>query len=216
MRRRLVLADDHALFRSGLKMILEKDRDIEIVGEASCGKEAVELVRDACGAVDLVILDINMPDMDGIEVAEAIRAFNGKVGILMVTMYEDEAYLKAALKAGANGYVTKQAVDEELITAVNAILVGRTYIYPTLAALLFDDSPESEEGAGANPDVLSSREKEVLRYLALGYTQREIGEALFISEKTVETYKSRLLAKLGLEKRSELVRYAFVKGIVDL
>ena len=143
MRRRLVLADDHALFRSGLKMILEKDRDIEIVGEASCGKEAVELVRDACGAVDLVILDINMPDMDGIEVAEAIRAFNGKVGILMVTMYEDEAYLKAALKAGANGYVTKQAVDEELITAVNAILDGRTYIYPTLAALLFDDSPES-------------------------------------------------------------------------
>ncbi|ROT92176.1 response regulator transcription factor [Gordonibacter urolithinfaciens] len=216
MRRRLVLADDHALFRSGLKMILEKDRDIEIVGEASCGKEAVELVRDACGAVDLVILDINMPDMDGIEVAEAIRAFNGKVGILMVTMYEDEAYLKAALKAGANGYVTKQAVDEELITAVNAILVGRTYIYPTLAALLFDDSPESEEGASANPDVLSSREKEVLRYLALGYTQREIGEALFISEKTVETYKSRLLAKLGLEKRSELVRYAFEKGIVDL
>ena len=216
MRHKLVLADDHALFRSGLKMILEKDRGIEIVGEASCGEEAVRLVREACGAVDLVVLDINMPDMDGIEVAEAIRAFNAEVGILMVTMYEDEAYLKAALKAGADGYVTKQAVDEELITAVNAILDGHKYIYPTLAALLFDDSPEKEEGTGANPDVLSAREKEVLRYLALGFTQREIGEALFISEKTVETYKSRLLVKLGLEKRSELVRYAFESGVATI
>lgn len=216
MAYKLILADDHALFRSGLKMILEKNRGIEIAGEASCGKEAVRLVREASGGVDLVVLDINMPDMDGIEVAEAIRAFDADVGILMVTMYEDEAYLKAALKAGADGYVTKQAIDEELITAVNAILDGRKYIYPTLAALLFEDSSESEEGAGANPGVLSVREKEVLRYLALGYTQREIGESLFISEKTVETYKSRLLTKLGLEKRSELVRYAFENGIVEL
>ncbi|MBC2888153.1 response regulator transcription factor [Gordonibacter massiliensis (ex Traore et al. 2017)] len=216
MAYKLILADDHALFRSGLKMILEKNRGIEIAGEASCGKEAVRLVREASGGVDLVVLDINMPDMDGIEVAEAIRAFDADVGILMVTMYEDEAYLKAALKAGADGYVTKQAIDEELITAVNAILDGRKYIYPTLAALLFEDSSESEEGAGANPGVLSAREKEVLRYLALGYTQREIGESLFISEKTVETYKSRLLTKLGLEKRSELVRYAFENGIVEL
>lgn len=216
MTRKLILADDHALFRSGLKMILEKNRGIEIAGEASCGKEAVRLVREASGGVDLVVLDINMPDMDGIEVAEAIRAFDADVGILMVTMYEDEAYLKAALKAGADGYVTKQAIDEELLTAVNAILDGQKYIYPTLAALLFEDPSESGKGAGANPGVLSVREKEVLRYLALGYTQREIGGTLFISEKTVETYKSRLLAKLGLEKRSELVRYAFEERIVEL
>lgn len=216
MTRKLILADDHALFRSGLKMILEKNPEIEIMAEASCGEEAVRLARDACGSVDLVVLDINMPDMDGIEVAEAIRAFDSAVGILMVTMYEDEAYLKAALKAGANGYVTKQAVNEELITAVNALLDGRTYIYPTLASVLFDDSSQREEGTGASPEVLSAREKEVLRYLALGYTQREIGEALFISEKTVETYKSRLLVKLGLEKRSELVRYAFENGIARL
>lgn len=216
MAHRIVLADDHALFRSGLRMILEKGGGIEVAGEASCGEEAIRLVHDGCGTVDLVVLDINMPDMDGIEVAEAIRTFDGKVGILMVTMYEDEAYLKAALKAGANGYVTKQAVDEELITAVNAILEGRTYIYPTLASLLYDAPSEKGEEPGASPDVLSAREQEVLCHLALGYTQREIGEILFISEKTVETHKSRLMAKLGLEKRSELVRYAFEKGIVNL
>ena len=212
IREKILIVEDEKSIAHFISTILTTNGYETIL--AKTGTEAMTMLSSHCP--DLVILDLGLPDMDGIEVAEAIRAFNGKVGILMVTMYEDEAYLKAALKAGANGYVTKQAVDEELITAVNAILDGRTYIYPTLAALLFDDSPESEEGAGANPDVLSSREKEVLRYLALGYTQREIGEALFISEKTVETYKSRLLAKLGLEKRSELVRYAFEKGIVDL
>lgn len=212
----IIIADDHALFRSGLRMILEKSEGISVSGEASCGKEAISLVRKSNGRVDLVILDINMPDLDGIEVAEAIRAFDEKVGILMVTMHEDEAYLKAALTAGADGYVTKQAVDEELITAVNAILDGNKYIYPTLAALLFEAPSEKTSETSANPNILSSREQEVLRYLALGYTQREIGELLFISEKTVETYKSRLLGKLGLEKRSELVRYAFENGIAEL
>lgn len=212
----IILADDHALFRSGIRMILAKNRDLNIMGEASCGSDAIELVRRASGEADLIVLDINMPDMDGIEVAEAIRAFDEKIGILMVTMYEDEAYLKAALKAGANGYVTKQAIDEELITAVNAVLNGRTYIYPTLAATLFKSDSGEKDAEFDEAVVLSTREQEVLRYLALGYTQREIGDLLYISEKTVETYKSRLIAKLGLEKRSELVRYAFENGIAEL
>lgn len=216
MVRKIILADDHALFRSGLKMILTKNPDIEISGEASCGEEAIELVRNAQDNIDLIVLDISMPDMDGIEVAEAIRAFDEKVGILMVTMHEDEAYLKAALKVGADGYVTKQAIDEDLITAVNAVLSGHKYIYPTLAATLYENSTKEEDADSVNAVALSAREQEVLKHLALGYTQREIGELLFISEKTVETYKSRLLSKLGLEKRSELVRFAFESGIAEL
>lgn len=216
MAYKLMLADDHALFRSGLKMILERDPSIEIVAEAACGKDAVDLICTARRDIDLIVLDINMPDLDGIEVAETIRNFDASIKILMVTMYEDEAYLKAALRAGANGYVPKQAVDEDLLTAVHAILEGQKYIYPTLAALLFEDHTERDGKTATSPDIFSTREKEVLRYLALGYTQREIGEVLYISEKTVETYKSRLLSKLGFERRSELVRYAFENGMVDL
>lgn len=216
MAYKLMLADDHALFRSGLKMILERDPSIEIVAEAACGKDAVDLICTAHRDIDLIVLDINMPDLDGIEVAETIRNFDASIKILMVTMYEDEAYLKAALRAGANGYVPKQAVDEELLTAVHAILEGQKYIYPTLAALLFENTPGQDGKPATSPDILSTREKEVLRYLALGYTQREIGEVLYISEKTVETYKSRLLSKLGFEKRSELVRYAFENDIAEL
>ncbi|MEA5019275.1 MAG: response regulator transcription factor [Gordonibacter sp.] len=128
MAYKLMLADDHALFRSGLKMILERDPSIEIAAEAACGKDAVDLICAAHRDVDLIVLDINIPDLDGIEVAETIRNFDASIKILMVTMYEDEAYLKAALRAGANGYVPKQAVDEELLTAVHAILEGQKYI----------------------------------------------------------------------------------------
>lgn len=224
MAYRIVLVDDHALFRAGLKMILTKDPSLDVVAEAASGKDAIEAVRRLDGTVDLVVLDINLPDQDGIEVARAIRAFDQRTKVLIVTMYGDEAYLKAALKAGADGYVIKQAVDEEFLTAVKTVLAGQTYVYPTLAASLFEhgggDGVRGEGGEGradsVDPDVLSAREREVLRAIALGYTQREIGESLFISEKTVETYKSRLLAKLGVERRSDLVRYAFEHGIVQL
>lgn len=221
MAYRIVLVDDHALFRTGLKMILTKDPELDVVAEAACGKDAIEAVRRLDGTVDLVVLDINLPDQDGIEVARGIRAFDQHMKVLIVTMYGDEAYLKAALKAGADGYVIKQAVDEEFLTAVKTVLAGQTYVYPTLAASLFErGNAEGARGEGCSetvdPSVLSVREKEVLRAIALGYTQREIGESLFISEKTVETYKSRLLAKLGLERRSDLVRYAFEHDIAEL
>lgn len=224
MAYRIVLIDDHALFRAGLKMILTKDSSLDVVAEAASGKAAIEVVRRLDGTVDLVVLDINLPDQDGIEVARAIRAFDQRTKVLIVTMYGDEAYLKAALKAGADGYVIKQAVDEEFLTAVKTVLAGQTYVYPTLATSLFErssaDGVRGEGGDGladsVDPGVLSAREREVLRAIALGYTQREIGERLFISEKTVETYKSRLLTKLGVEKRSDLVRYAFEHDIAEL
>lgn len=212
----LILVDDHALFRSGLKMILSSESGFEIVGEAACGKEAIDLVASMKGKADLVLLDINLPDMDGIEVARAIRDSGSDIKILVITMYEDAAFLKAALDAGVDGYVIKQAIDSELITAVRSVLNGNNYVYPTLAPLLYQSSKKSHVESESEEVVLSSREKDVLRFLALGYTQREIGDALHISEKTVETYKSRLFVKLGITKRSELVRYAFERGLVEI
>lgn len=213
---RLVLVDDHTLFRSGLRMILSDESEFEVVGEAAYGRDAIELVASMKGQVDLVLLDISLPDVDGIEVARTIRELDPDVKILMITMYEDVAFLEASLDAGADGYVVKQAVDAELVTAVKTLLAGGRYVYPTLAPLLFKGGKKKQTKPESEEISLSSREKDVLRFLALGYTQREIGDSLHISEKTVETYKSRLLAKLGMTRRSELVHYAFEKGIVEL
>lgn len=212
-----MLADDHPVFRSGLKnIILTTDEKLEykVVCEAHNGKVAVDMALEM--EPDIIIMDINMPEMDGIEATRAIKEALPNTKILILTMYSDEAYLKEGLKAGASGYVLKRAVDTELISAIQTVLNGEAYIYPTLIPSLYNRSTESNsvQEPDEEEDLLSPREKEVLKYIALGYTQKEISTELFISIKTVDTYKTRIMEKIGASKKSNIVRYALKHGIL--
>jgi two-component system, NarL family, response regulator NreC len=212
-----MLADDHPVFRSGLKnIILTEDKlNFQVVCEAHNGKIAVEMALEM--EPDIIIMDINMPEMDGIEATKAIKATLPETKILILTMYSDEAYLKEGLKAGASGYVLKRAVDTELISALKTVLNGEAYIYPTLIPSLYNSSKEtsSQQESEQEEDLLSPREKEVLKFIALGYTQKEISTELFISIKTVDTYKTRIMEKIGAKKKSSVVRYALKHKIIS-
>lgn len=202
-----MLADDHPVFRSGLKSILlasEKLR-FDIVCEAENGQEAVDLALEM--EPDIIIMDINMPEKDGIEATKIIKEKLPDIKVLILTMYTDEAYLKAGLKAGASGYVLKRAVDTELVSAIQTVLNGEHYIYPTLIPSLYGKTilSETEIDQVHAEELLSPREKEVLKFIALGYTQKEISAELFISIKTVDTYKTRIMEKIGArENRTSL------------
>lgn len=211
---KIMLADDHPVFRSGLKNIVLTETDFEVISEAENGKEAIEKAIEF--EPDIIIMDINMPVKDGIEATRTIKEVLPSTKILILTMYSDEAYLKEGLNAGASGYVLKRAVDTELITAVKTVLKGEHYIYPTLIPSLYGKPVEerTENSDNLEVDLLSPREKEVLKYIALGYTQKEISTELFISIKTVDTYKTRVMEKIGAKKKSSLVRYALKHGIL--
>lgn len=216
MKIKVLLVDDHPVFRSGLKNILIAENDYYIIGEASTGREAVLLMKEI--EPDIIIMDVSMPDMDGIEATREILKLNKKTKILILTMYSDEAYLKAGLAAGASGYVLKRAVDTELVAAIRTVLKGENYIYPTLIPSLYKNKLQKvDEYSEPNEvDLLSQREKEVLKFIALGYTQKEIAESLSVSIKTVETYKTRIMEKTGADKRSMLVRFALKHGILSI
>lgn len=212
MTQRLLLVDDHSVLLSGIAHMLNHEPDFEICGMATSGKEAI--LKSGALHPDLIVMDISMPDMDGIETTRAIKTASPDTKVLMLTMFSEEDYLKKALEAGASGYVLKKALDTELVSAIHTVLKGETYIYPSMTAHLLrayvpkaDSAPEEVH--------LSDREKEVLAYLALGYTYKEMAEEMFISEKTVETHKARLSEKLSMRKRSELVRYAVKNGLVE-
>lgn len=215
MTIKIFIVDDHPVFRGGLKNILETDNLFEVIGEASSGEEALEKIL--LNQPDLLIMDINMPGIDGIETTKKIKNMIPDLKILMLTMYTDEAYLKASLQVGASGYVIKRAVDTELITAIKTIIRGEHYIYPTLIPEMYktflDNNKPTEENI---INTLSQREQEVLKLLALGYTQKEIAEEIFISIKTVDSYKTRVMDKLGTKKRSELVKIALQHGLLEL
>ncbi|WP_084787843.1 response regulator transcription factor [Anaerobacillus alkalidiazotrophicus] len=215
MTIKIMLADDHPVFRSGLKNIILTEKDFEIVAEAENGNIAIEKAEKY--TPDIIIMDINMPQKDGIEATKIIKEKVPDTKILILTMYSDEAYLKEGLNAGASGYVLKRAVDTELIAAVQTVLSGEHYIYPTLIPSLYAKPNESEQESevGSEVDLLSPREREVLKYIALGYTQKEISTELFISIKTVDTYKARIMEKIGAKKKSNLVRYALKHGIIS-
>jgi len=214
MTIRLLLVDDHAVVRSGLKMLLASEADVEIVGEAGSGSEAVSAAGSA--RPDVVLMDIGLPDMTGIEAARVIKSQFPKIAIVALTIHEDEEYFFKMLEAGASGYVPKRAAPEELLTAIRAAALGEVYLYPSLAKLLVKDYLSQEHAAEHKPtlDGLTAREQEVLSLLAEGAANDRIAGSLVISPKTVERHRENIMHKLNLHSRSELVRYAIRKGII--
>lgn len=215
MTIRLLLVDDHAVVRTGLRMLLEHEVDFEIVGEAGDAKTALSQVRAL--HPDVVLMDIGLPDMSGIGTTEAIKHDWPAVAVVALTIHEDEEYFFQMLAAGASGYVPKRAAPEELITAVRTAASGEVYLYPSLAKLLVRDYVAgSREGrAAAVPDTaLTEREGEVLAYLAEGTSNQDIADALRISPKTVARHRENIMRKLNLHSRTELVKYAIRKGII--
>lgn len=214
MTIRLLLVDDHAVVRSGLKMLLGGHSEMEIVGEAGSAAEALAETERVQPTV--ILMDIGLPDKTGIEATRAIKAKYPEVNIVALTIHEDEEYFFQMLDAGASGYVPKRAAPEELLTAIKAAAVGEVYLYPSLAKLLVRDFFSTERTAEekVNLDGLTEREREVLTHLAEGASNDEIAVSLVISPKTVERHRENIMRKLNLHSRSELVRYAIRKGII--
>jgi two-component system response regulator NreC len=214
MKIRLLLVDDHQVVRSGLRMLLASESDVEIVGEAGTAHEALEAVRLLMPTV--VLMDIGLPDMSGIDATREIKRSNPEVAVVALTIHEDEEYFFKMLEVGAGGYVPKRAAPEELLTAIRAAAAGEVYLYPSMAKLLVKDylSQDRSTDAASTLDGLTDREQEVLRYLAEGANNEEIAGALVISIKTVARHRENIMHKLNLHSRAELVRYAIRKGII--
>ena len=210
----LLLVDDHEVVRSGLRMLLENQADLKIVGEASNGGQALELVETL--RPDVVIMDITLPDISGIDATRQIKKLYPKVAVVALTIHEDQQYFFEMLQAGASGYVPKRAAPDDLITAIRAAHHGETYIYPSLAKLLVKDfiSRGEEDETRETMSGLTRREQEVLALLAEGKTNEEIAGLLIISVHTVARHRENLMGKLGLHNRSELVKYAIRKGLI--
>ena len=213
MPTRVLIADDHAVVRAGLRALLGAEPSLELVGEASGGVEAVELALRL--RPDILLLDMSMPDQDGLAVTRQVRAQVPAARILILTVHEDVGLLREAIKAGASGYVVKRAAEAELIAAIATVLRGDLYVDPALLpSLLREEAPKAAPEEDAR-EPLTPRESEVLRLIAQGYTNRQIGEALTLSVRTVEGHRANLSAKLGMHSRVELVRYAREHGLIQ-
>jgi DNA-binding NarL/FixJ family response regulator len=207
---RILLVDDHAVVREGLKRLIADQPDIEVVGEASDGHEAIEHVKTL--RPDVVMMDVSMPHMSGVEATRELKGICPDTRILALTVHEDDAYVRAFLKAGAAGYLLKRAPTEELVRAIRAVASGGVYVDPRVTSRLVHTLSHAERpGAAATMD-LSERESEVLRLIARGYANKEIAAQLNLSVKTVETYKARSMEKLGLRSRVDIVRVAVERG----
>ncbi len=211
MTIRVLIVDDHAVVRSGLRRVLEAEEDIEVVGEAGDMRNAVFEAR--AQKPDVVLLDVVMPGASGIETAPAVLNEVPEAKVLMLSMQDDPRYVREAFEAGAHGYVLKEAVDAEVVDAVREVAAGGRYVHPALGARLV--AAEAENRARAAADPLSEREREVLRLLALGHTNQEIANMLFLSVRTVETHRAHIMQKLRLSSRAELVRYAMDEGLLE-
>lgn len=209
---KILIADDHAIVRAGLRALIHAESDMQLVGEASSGTEAVELTREL--QPDVLVLDISMPDFDGIEVIKKIKPKVPNLYILILTIHEDEGLLKAALKVGASGYILKQAAESELVSAIRVILRGDIYVDPTMLRKLLIDERLQPKPANNKPTQLTPREIEVLKLIVQGYTNRQIGEVLNISIRTAENHRANLCDKLGVHSRVELVRYARDQNLI--
>jgi len=208
----ILLADDHAMFRAGLKALIDAERGFDVVGEAATGDEAVDRAREL--KPDIVIMDLSMPGSGGLEATRRIAALGLDTKVLVLTVHAEEEYLVPVVEAGASGYLTKSSADQDLIEALKVVSRGQVYLPTKATTLLLRQYKMSEETDEPGLRDLSQREQEVLALTAEGYSSREIGKKLFISPKTVDTYRSRIMDKLGLNHRSELVRFALKVGLL--
>jgi len=214
---RVLLAEDHNVVREGLRLLLNAQPDIQVVSEAMTGQEAIALAREGCA--DVAVLDISMPDLDGVQTASQILVECPQMRVLILTMHESDAYFFRALEAGAAGYVLKKAASEDLIKAVRAVARGEAFFYPSLARKLLNnylgharlESPPGPPGY----EELSDREREIMYLLVRGLSNQEIAENLVISPSTVQTHRTRILQKLELENTIDLVRYAIRHGLIE-
>ncbi|HEX4745358.1 MAG TPA: response regulator transcription factor [Gaiellaceae bacterium] len=211
MTIRVLVVDDHAVVRAGIRRVLDAEEDIETVGEAPNAERAVFEALES--KPDVVLLDVVMPGRSGIDGLPALLQAVPDVRVLMLSMQDDPRYVREAFEAGASGYVLKEAADTDVVEAVRAVAAGERYVHPALGARLV--AAESEERRRAESDPLSEREREVLRLLALGHTNQEIAALLYISVRTAETHRAHIMQKLGLSSRAELVRYALDHDLVD-
>ena len=207
---KIVLVDDHAVVRSGLHLLLDAEQDMEVIGEAGNAKDAIFRARAL--KPDVILLDVVMPGESGIEVLPMLLKESPETRVLVLSMQDDPSYVREAFAAGASGYVLKEAADEEVVSAVREIAGGGHYVHPTLGARMV--AAEAQERAAAEADPLSEREREVLRLLALGHTNQEIAQELFISVRTAESHRAHFMQKLRLATRAELVRYALSHGLL--
>jgi DNA-binding NarL/FixJ family response regulator len=211
---RVLLADDHALVRHGLRLVLDAEPDLRVVAEAGDGIEALEAARRT--EVDLAVLDVSMPRMTGLQAAAELLALRPSTRVLMLSMHDDEQHLFAALRTGASGYVLKSSADRDLVEACRSALRGEPFLYPkAVAALVRDALERAREGEDVTSDPLTPRELQVVKLVAEAHTNAEIAAALHISVKTVERHRENVLAKLGMRDRVELTRYAIKRGLVE-
>jgi DNA-binding NarL/FixJ family response regulator len=214
LKTRILLADDHAVVRRGLRMVLESEPDLEVVAEADDGAEAVQLALE--GDVDLAILDVTMPRLTGIQAARRIAQDKPEVRTLMLSMHDNERYFFEALRAGASGYVLKSVADRDLVEACRATMRGEPFIYAgAVKALVRDYLKRAADGEELPDDPLTARESEIVKLIAEGHTSREIAELLVISDKTVERHRANILDKLGMRDRVDLTRYAIRRGLTQ-
>jgi two-component system response regulator NreC len=214
MTMRLLITDDHGVLRAGLRALLNNEPDLEVVGEAANGEEALRLAGEL--QPDVILMDISMPGVDGIETTQRLMELRPDVRVLILTFQEDECLLQAAIRAGAAGYILKRAVESELINAIWAVSRGELYVHSAMTRALLANAPSAPPTEQVTIDVLTPREAEVLGLLAQGYTNRQIADLLTLSVRTVESHRANLMDKLELHSRVELVRYAAEHELLDL
>jgi DNA-binding NarL/FixJ family response regulator len=208
---KVLIVDDHAVVRAGLKLLIDAEKDLEAVGEAGNAREAVFEARSL--KPDVALLDVVMPDRSGLEVLPDLLKEHPELKVLVLSMQDDPRYVREAFSSGASGYVLKEAADSELVAAIREVAKGGRYVHPELGARLVAAETEAERRAEEDP--LSEREREVLRLLALGHTNQEIAKMLYISVRTAETHRAHIMQKLRLSSRAELVRYALAQGLLE-
>lgn len=208
---RVLLADDHQVLREGLRVLLDSEEDISVIGEAGTGEEAIRLALQL--QPDLVVMDLGMPGLSGLDAIRELRRQNPRIRILVLSMHSGREVVIQALRAGCDGYVPKSSAHTNLLQAIRAVYSGERYLHPTAATVVVDELTDRQAKAGLL-NILSEREKEVLRFTAMGFTSREIGDKLALSPKTVDTYRQRAMDKLNLEHRSDIIRFALQAGLL--
>jgi two-component system response regulator NreC len=211
MSIRVLIVDDHAVFRAGLRLLIDAEADLEAIGEAGNARDAVFQSRAL--KPDVILMDVVMPDQSGLDVVPTLLHERPETKVLILSMQDDPQYVRQAFSAGASGYILKEAADTEVVAAIREVAVGNSYVHPAVGARLV--AAENAEARRAEEDPLSDREREVLRLLALGHTNQEISAQLFISVRTAETHRAHIMQKLRLSSRAELVRYALEQGVLE-